>query len=167
MEIYFTYIFPALILTNVLHMLVVKFHCCEFAAVPIHKKLFGSNKTWRGFFFAGFCNALLVYLLLLIWPDENLTAFTGLLFGWMYMISELPNSFIKRRLGIASGETHPKWSLWFKLADKMDSSLGVAILFGLIFPVNLLEFLQIFLINILVHSFLSFLLWMIRIKKSY
>lgn len=167
MEIYLYYIFPSLILTNILHMLVVKFHCCEFAALPVHERHFGKNKTWRGFLFAGICNALLVWLLLLFRPNNQVSPLTGLIFGWMYMLSELPNSFIKRRLGIAAGESHPKWQVWFKLADKTDSSLGVAILYTLQYSSSFSEFLQILIINVLAHSFLSFLLWMIRIKKSY
>ncbi len=55
-------------------------------------RLFGNNKTWRGFFSAlVFCVAGAILL--------GLQPVTGLLFGALTMIGDVLASFIKRRLG--------------------------------------------------------------------
>ena len=76
------------------------------------RRVFGDNKTWRGaLMMAGGVVALT--LLLSLWPaywdalPEGLTEHgplpVGVLIGLAVVIGELPNSFMKRQLGIAPG----------------------------------------------------------------
>ena len=90
------------------------------------RRIFGDNKTWKGF--AGYL--ILGTLMTLIWgfickaapalqshdffylEHENTVTFnllTGLLIGFAYALFELPNSFLKRRLGIEPGKTMKGW----------------------------------------------------------
>ena len=74
---------------------------------PISPRLFGANKTWRG---ALVMWSGVVVATALFWPllpdsldDESWLA-VGALIGAGVVLGELPNSFLKRRLGIAPGQ---------------------------------------------------------------
>jgi len=123
------------VIGGVLHMLAVTRNALPALRVPIHADLFGSNKTWRG--------VLLVPLLtafgaICLWPTELHLGenaifgpqpwLAGLIAGLGYVLAELPNSFLKRRLGIAPGVTP---SRWFVLGDQLDSGIGVALAYWL------------------------------------
>ena len=45
------------------------------------------------------------------------------------MLSELPNSFIKRRLGIQEGKLPSRNRFWFGLVDQADCAIGCGIVF--------------------------------------
>jgi len=62
--------------------------------------LLGPSKTWRGL-----CSALLVTGLLA--PVANLPVVAGAGFALLAMIGDSSSSFIKRRLGLASGRSVP------------------------------------------------------------
>ncbi|MET1076641.1 MAG: hypothetical protein ABWY06_01335 [Pseudomonas sp.] len=130
------YLQVPVVIGGVLHMLAVTRDALPTLRVPLHAGLFGANKTWRG--------VLLVPLLtafgaLCLWPSEQLlgarAVFTqplwlaGLVAGFAYVLAELPNSWIKRRLGIAPGVAPSRWVV---LGDQLDSGLGVALAYGLL-----------------------------------
>ncbi len=166
MIFYLTYILTPLILSNVLHMWVVKRNYLAFSAVPIHKNWFGENKTWRGFAFVSLANLLILWMMLLFFPAD-VNPWLGALFGAVYMLAELPNSWLKRKMGIKPGATPSRGAFFFKLIDKMDSSLGVALTACVCFPYSLSEFGLIFLVNVLIHSLFSLVLYMVHLKKSF
>jgi CDP-diacylglycerol--serine O-phosphatidyltransferase len=89
----------------ILHAPVLKFDLLRPLRRPISNRLFGANKTWRG--------ALVMFIGVLVatglvWPlmPEELDSWlvTGVLIGAGTVLGELPNSFLKRRLGIAPGQ---------------------------------------------------------------
>ncbi|MEM7593525.1 MAG: CDP-archaeol synthase [Cyanobacteria bacterium P01_A01_bin.83] len=104
---------------------------------PIQTEWFGVNKKWRGLVSLPLAMVVSVYLLSLIeklipvfsqgvisFSDFNLLEF-GLLVGFVFNLSELPNSFVKRRLDIPPGDETNKL---FYFVDHMDSTYGVLIL---------------------------------------
>lgn len=127
---------------GVWHMLIVRRDSWPALRRPIALSWFGANKTWRGI--------LLVPLLtasgaLLLWPLEYLFAtigrctpltdasllLAGAAAGLGYVIGELPNSWLKRRLGIAPGTTPSRHGRWFLLLDQLDSGIGAALAYAL------------------------------------
>ncbi|MDJ0589766.1 MAG: CDP-archaeol synthase [Pleurocapsa sp. MO_226.B13] len=104
--------------------------------VPIQAQWFGANKKWRGLISLPIAMLISVYLLhlieslvsfpqnIILFSDFNLIEF-GLLVGFVFNLSELPNSFIKRRLDIPPGDENNKI---FYFIDHMDSTYGVLIL---------------------------------------
>ena len=183
-----------LIVSNVLHMILVKRDGLASLKQPLHRVWFGPNKTLRGLIFVPMVNGF-VYLcvnwpggLLLShlsgsyhWatpiPMGNLNLLNVLLhqfgvgaaFGLFYMVFELPNSWIKRRLGIAPGEHSLRYKWIFTLMDKTDSALGVSLIFG--FTVGHQFNLQLacvfFVCATLLHFLVSGLLVISKIKKSF
>ena len=116
---------------------------------PIQTELFGANKRWRGLVSLPLAMVFSVYLLHLVelafpsifsdvvlFSDFNLLEF-AVLVGFIFNLSELPNSFVKRRLAIPPGDESSKI---FYLIDHMDSTYGVLLLWYLYFhfPLHLI-----------------------------
>jgi len=162
--------FAPLILGNIIHMVVVKKDYLTFLKIPISIAHFGQNKTLRGFILLPVLCGLIAYLFSLtmgpmttsILRDMGIGAGLGL----VYMLSELPNSFVKRKLGIGNGE-HSEQFKWFQLfVDKMDSILGVLLFYYFMVSVSWETLVIIFLCALGLHLLLSYLLVLLKIKKS-
>lgn len=103
------------------------------------KRLFGDNKTFAGFvsmillcmLFQALCGFLNIKSDIYTLTENTLiyNLYAGFLLGLAYMLCELPNSFIKRRLGISPGRTE---SAVFFVVDQIDSVLGVALVICLL-----------------------------------
>jgi CDP-2,3-bis-(O-geranylgeranyl)-sn-glycerol synthase len=107
-------------------------------AVPLDRgatlkgqRLFGDNKTYRGFVCVGLGTAAGFVLVrpdsVQLDPARRLPelALLGLLVGFAAMLAELPNSLLKRRLGIAPGaQTGGALGVAFHLLDQVDVLLG-------------------------------------------
>ena len=126
------------VIGGVLHMLVVTHDGFSSLKRPINQALFGANKTWRGLLLVPLLTAFGALCLLpaeLLLGDHAIFGTSLLLAGWVaglgYVLAELPNSYIKRRLGIAAGETPQKHRALFVFMDQFDSALGVAIAYAL------------------------------------
>jgi CDP-diacylglycerol--serine O-phosphatidyltransferase len=134
------YLQVPVVVGGVLHMVAVSRGWLPALAVPVQRRLFGANKTWRGFVLVPLFTAAGALLLLPVeraWGAEApigvaLLLPAGLLAGLGYVLGELPNSFLKRRLGIAPGATPARGRRVFLLLDQFDSGLGVALAYLLL-----------------------------------
>lgn len=157
-----------LVLTNILHMIIVKMDLMTSLKIPVWRKGFGENKTWRGLIFIPFANAIFTWLLVGIFNIDFLEGIRlGFLLGLAYALFELPNSFVKRRLGIMPGSRHKKLGILFSLLDKMDSAFGVALTFYLLGYAGLRFAVLLFVCNSLTHILFSELLFRMKVKKSF
>ena len=191
-----------LIVSNVLHMVLVKKNGLTSLCIPLNSTLFGPNKTLRGFLFVPFVNGILD--LVVNWPggwllsglspesylqqeinighDPTYQSYSsdinflnlllmqvsiGAVYGLFYMLFELPNSWIKRRMGIASGESSTRFRWFFTLLDKTDSAIGVSLFFGFLNDFNIEMMLQFFICASSLHFGISGLLVLSKIKKSF
>jgi CDP-diglyceride synthetase len=101
------------------------------------RRVFGDNKTWRGAVVTIATMTITAWLLARIdaccWPLPTLVPFAeanpvawGLLLGTGYIAGELPNSFVKRQLGIGPGESgHGLTGIVFWVVDQIDSLAGM------------------------------------------
>ncbi|MEN9399390.1 MAG: hypothetical protein RL632_491 [Bacteroidota bacterium] len=160
-------LFP-LILSNALHMWLVKKNVLAVLNRPIWEWGFGKNKTIRGFFLVPMFNMTFLFIfhgLFELKSEESLII--GFILGCCYVLAELPNSFMKRRLGIASGMSSQQSSRMFLIIDKTDSALGVSIAYFLLSDIALLTAVELFFCSVLVHVLFSYLLVKLRIKSSF
>jgi CDP-diacylglycerol--serine O-phosphatidyltransferase len=133
---------------------------------PLSRSLFGATKTWRGFHFLPIVNALAVAILSYSSPvGESLLL--GSVLGLVYMLFELPNSFLKRRLGIASGGMAVRNRYLFLLLDKTDSAFGVSLAYYFLAGISLLQAGLLFTISSAAHILFSLLLVSLNVKKSF
>ena len=157
-----------LIMSNIVHMLVVKKDLFKGLNIPIWEKGFGKNKTWRGFVALIMLNAFFEFIFAGIFKIEmEYPAVLGAIFGLTYALSELPNSFLKRKLGIAPGGAHSKYKFLFYTIDKSDSAIGVTIVYVLIRSLSVKIGVILFLVNSLAHALVAFILVRLKIKSSF
>ena len=129
-----------LIVSGSIHMWIVRQNYFAALARPIHKPSFGANKTWRGFavmMLATVLGVLLARLVALGLPAAAARPFEavsplplGLLLGLGYALAELPNSYLKRRLGIPPGAQSTRHRAWFTFLDQADSAIGCAVVYA-------------------------------------
>lgn len=143
------------------------------------KRIFGDNKTWRGF--AAMVPAVGIAFIALRLSFELLPAalsdglwplswfqygVLGCLVGLGFMIGELPNSFIKRQLDIPPGEapSQPFVRPICFVVDRFDSILGGMIVLSFVVPLPWLTWLFILIIGPIIHLAFNFLLFQLGVK---
>ena len=148
------------------------------------KRIFGDNKTWAGFFgmIAATALAQIMWGLLTASSgaigsrnelyqsfDNSLlfNALAGAMFGLAYVLCELPNSFIKRRLDIKPGKTsHGFKGALFFIIDQIDSLLGVVLLLAVFSGLTVPQYIQYIVLGALTHIALNVLLYAAKIRKN-
>lgn len=147
----------------------VIFQKINFLNISINKKLFGENKTYRGFFF-GILLSIIVALLqkylsapqinieILDYSKINILLF-GFLMGFGALLGDLAKSFIKRKLNIKSG-------MPFIPLDQIDWIIGANMI--LVFYINLKIDIVIYSILILgtLHFLINIISYKLKIRKT-
>lgn len=149
------------------------------------KRLFGQNKTWRGFwgmvFFSSICVALWGLLGKLIPAIQNYNLLyknyansflynivMGCLLGLAYGIFELPNSFLKRRIGIQPGKNKTSaLGIIFIIYDQIDSLIGCVLVIWFVHPMSLVYFFSFVFFGGAIHISLSYLFYLLKLRKNF
>jgi hypothetical protein len=86
--------------------------------------------------------------------------------GLGFMLGELPNSFVKRQLDVASGEPplHRAAAGVSFIIDRIDSILGALVAIALVVPTPWLTWAYVLAIGPAIHWSFSFLLYRIGVK---
>lgn len=179
------------ILGGILNMIFVKTRLYKENKKPIDNymvlkdgnRLFGDNKTWIGFFsmIVSCVITQLAWGLLsnrvgmnhrneLYLHNENTIYFNvllGALFGFAYMMFELPNSFIKRRIGIKEGRTYKGiiGSIFFVI-DQVDSLFGVILVLYFFSDINQREYLGYILLGGITHITVNLILFKLKVRRN-
>lgn len=164
-----------LIVGGILHMLVVQKDLFKNLKKPIHTDYFGKNKTWRGF----------VVMIISTWPGVFLaqslervinfeqpfltgesTILLAVVLGLGYCLAELPNSFMKRRLGIHEGQTSDKYRWLFIIIDQSDSAFGCLLAYAIVIEVPVRIFAATIIFGTCIHLLINVLLFKIKVRKN-
>ena len=149
-------------------MVVVKKNWLPVLQIPIWRKGFGENKTWRGVFFVPLVNAFFLSFISSIFQLQLAYPFLlGYALGLSYLLFELPNSFLKRQAGIKPGGRHDKYKYLFYILDKTDSAFGVTLTYFIITGITLKMALALFLTNSMTHALVAGLLVKLKIKSGF
>ena len=155
------------ILGGILNMVFVKLPVLKSWQIPIDggkklkdgKRIFGDNKTWKGFFGMIVLTALSAWL---FWHDTfRYSYLCGAWLGFAYVLFELPNSFIKRRIGIQHGKNGGIIQTFF---DQADSVIGCVLFMPLFYHLTLLEAVGILVIATATHYFFNVLLFFMKLR---
>src|SRR6266540_5872036 len=151
------YLFSPLLVGLALHGFCIKYDILASLCSPIDqgrsfrgKRIFGDNKTYRGVVVVslgtmiGFgLQSLVLHRSALIRGIELYdyaffkSVAVGLAVGVAAMLSELPNSFIKRRFEIAPGTAAKGWKrLIFYVYDQIDFLLGAWLVLAIVVPIT-------------------------------
>lgn len=120
------------------------------------KRVFGNNKTFRGFFFGW---AVGVAVGLVEWRFLNLPLLIAVLTPLGALLGDLTGAFLKRRLNIAPGGMFP-------IVDQIDFVIG-ALVFAL--PLSLIGWeiaLAALVITPPIHLFTNFCAYKLKLKKN-
>ncbi len=169
------YLMIPIILGGCVHMVIVKYNYFSRLNIPLSVSAFGTNKTWRGLLMI----PLLTALFALIWlplnkfhPPASLPVsadecgLAGLFAGLGYSLSELPNSWIKRKLGIASGKLPDRYRAVCILGDQADSAIGVTLAYVLYLKLSFISAVLIFICFLLSAFVIKQLLFLLTLKKT-
>lgn len=180
------------ILAGVSNMVVVKQKWFKKIAKPMDngkmlkdgKRILGNNKTWFGFFTMIVCSIITHFVWgffckisvsfhsmnqLYLYHDNTLwyNAVVGAVMGIAYMLFELPNSFIKRRLEIPDGKTEKgvKGKIFFVI-DQLDSMFGVILVLAAVSKISLLQYINYVLLGGLTHICVNLILYKLKIRRN-
>ncbi len=144
------------------------------------KRIFGDNKTWRGFVVmvpaVGFA---FLFLGLLrgyvpseyrsgLWPISPWQyVLAGCWVGFAFMLSELPNSFLKRQLGVQPGQL-PR-QRWAKIVcfvlDQVDSIAGALLALSLVLPLPIATWFLVLMLGTVIHWLFNLVLFLLGAKS--
>ncbi len=136
-----------ILIAGLAHVAVITLDLAPGLARPIDagrrwrgRPMLGGNKTWRGFVVMPAATAVTIAAQqTLVSRSRRLAALAplargappawivGAICGAAYVVAELPNSFVKRRLGIAAGTSAPRARAAQYVVDQLDSVIGCAI----------------------------------------
>lgn len=166
-----------IVVGGVAHMFFVANNWLPALKVPILASAFGKNKTWRGVVVMPLVTvpgALLLGAFSTVLPEKLAFSLSnvslvllGILLGLGYVLFELPNSYIKRRVGIPPGETPEKGRFWFIAMDQLDSAFGFSLVYALVLDLPLVTYLFLLLQFPIVALLVKRILYWVRLKKSY
>ena len=137
------------------------------------RRLFGANKTLRGFVImvpgTGVAFALLARVVggaasgvAGLWPVSPPDyALLGMWAGFGFMLGELPNSFVKRQLGVAPGQAAEAGCArpLFGVLDRIDSILGMLFALAIVVSIPWLTWAYVLIAGPLLHASFSLLLF--------
>ena len=87
--------------------------------------------------------------------------------GLAYMIFELPNSFIKRRIDIPDGKTVKGFrGTIFFIVDQIDSMLGVMLVLKLLSNITLFQYIHYVMLGGLTHIAINIILYKLKIRRN-
>ena len=179
------------ILAGVMVMLWCKLPILKAIAKPIDfgknfadgRRIFGDNKTWKGMLgyilfntlfsvLWGFaCQGKALHDLNFFYQyHENTIPFNlliGVLLGLGYSLFELPNSFLKRRLGIEPGKTMKGWQkVLFVFLDQSDSIFGCVLVVCLFHPLPVWFYFVYVIVGAVTHIIFNMLLYFAHLRKN-
>lgn len=187
---YITLIPP--ILAGILNMAWCKSNVLKCIAKPIdggiilkdNQRMFGDSKTWKGLIGYIFLNTVTFIIWGSICKNNNflqnhnyfylnhentiiLNATIGFLLGVAYSVFELPNSFLKRRLGIGqSKEIASIQRTFFIFLDQADSILGCVLVVWLFYNIGIITYIEYVLLGAITHIAVNVLLYLMKLRKN-
>lgn len=164
-----------LVVGGIVHMAVVKSNALSYLKKPIHKRLFGENKTWRGFVVMPLATYPGVVIAQKIESYSDLTTpllmshsaiLLSLVLGICYCLAELPNSYVKRRLGIKEGLTSERHKWFFIIMDQADSVIGCMLGYLVFISLPLKIILPAMLFGVVIHLLINNVLYFLGLRKN-
>lgn len=146
------------------HMAVVTCNALPWLAVPLNARVFGRNKTWRGVVVVPLISTLVAPLS--VANEVGNPWLLGAATGLGYMLGELPNSALKRALGIAPGTLPARRKWLFLFLDQADSGIGVALACGWLLALDARQVLLLLVLFILSVPAIKLTLYSLGLKKS-
>lgn len=182
-----SYLFSPLLVGLTAHGFCIKFDCLKSFSRPLDggqtfrgERLFGANKTYRGLTAVGLGTALGFGLQASIFHNfaaiRQIELFEysllkaiilGFTIGLAAMLSELPNSFIKRQLNIAPGAVATDWrNFLLYVFDQVDLLIGTWLILIFVVETTLTRVFYSFVFLFVSHQILSSFGYLLGMRKT-
>jgi hypothetical protein len=169
------------------HGVCMRFDWLAFLKRPIDagrswrgQRVFGHSKTWRGPLLVAVGSAGVWWLqqralhalpalgaLELVDYRTLPGAWFGALAGFVAELGELPNSFVKRRLGIGPGETaRGPLAVLFYLWDQLDVVIGYGLVTACVFPLGAIHLATALALGTAIHPLLTLMGYALRMRPT-
>jgi hypothetical protein len=178
------YLILPLLVAGAVHAPVIKKNLLPRLARPLDfgrsfrgERIFGANKTWRGVVLMSTVAVLVVYAqtqlyrfdvfqeLSIVDYAETSWLALGLALGISYSLSELPNSFAKRRLGIPPGGVSRSRAVLQYVVDQADSAIGGTLALAIFLWPAWGTLLLVFAAGFLLHVVMDQLFFLFAVKR--
>lgn len=181
----------SVIIAGVSNMIFTKTKTYKNKAKPIDrgrclrdgKRIFGDNKTVIGFISMIMFNIVAQVICGVIYKtlgiDYSLELYQefyniwinniiiGFMLGFAYMICELPNSFIKRRIDIKPGKTdNGIKGFIFLIIDQIDSLIGVVLVLNIISDISIVKSIMYVILGAFTHISINYILYKLKIRRN-
>ena len=173
--------------TALAHGLCMKYDRLRFLNKPLDlggrfrgKRIFGDHKTWRGVVLYISCCTLVGaaqgWLQEVGWVPERLLLFeyrskgflVGLLIGLGMSLGELPNSFLKRQMGVGPGfKGRGGWGVFFLILDQVDMTLGIWAMLAFLKRPSMEIFLLSLVLTFVVHMGVSAAGYLLKMRETW
>lgn len=186
------YLMLPVILGGIFNMVLVKLPVLEGLKTPMDRgrimadgrRLWGDNKTWKGFLGMIVLTAFFMACFHMLYrssdwarsvslipygsfPNLGYSLFWGAVWGFGYVLFELPNSYVKRRINIDPGKKGGGVAgKVFTVVDQADSVIGCVIFLMLFYRPTLIDALVIVVLATLFHYVINILLYLVGLKKQ-
>lgn len=179
------------ILAGIINMMWCKSKILKKVQIPIDagkefidgKRIFGNNKTWKGMFGYILFNTIFAIIWGIVCNYANLNSYNffyinyentvmyntliGILLGVAYSLFELPNSFIKRRIGIEEGKTTSGIKkIFFIFLDQADSVFGCCLVICFFYNMTVGFYFLYVLVGAITHILFNILLYFMKLRKN-
>jgi hypothetical protein len=169
------------------HGVCMRFEWLAFLKRPIDggrswrgRRVFGHSKTWRGPLLVAVGSASVwwlqqhalhaVHVLAALERVDYRTlpgAGFGALAGFVAELGELPNSFVKRRLGIGPGETaRGPLALLFYLWDQLDVVIAYLLAIACVVPLTSIGVAAALVVGAAIHPLLTLMGYALRMRPT-
>jgi hypothetical protein len=178
------YLILPLLVAGAAHAPVIKKNLLPSLARPLDfgrsfrgRQILGANKTWRGVLLMSAVSVLVVLAQSQLYALEPLRAISivdysrtswlalGLALGLSYSLSELPNSFLKRQLGIPPGGVSRSRAAVQYVVDQADSAIGGTLALALFLGLRWDPLLLVFALGFLLHVVMDQLFFLFAVKR--
>lgn len=181
------YLFLPLLGGAIANGLCIRFNWLAFLVYPLdfhlthrRRRLFGNNKTFRGLLLFSIGTALVFFIQATFFHsvpslsaleafDYNATKplLLGFLMGFAAMLSELPNSYLKRQLDIAPGAAgRGVWLPVFYFLDQVDILMGIWLVLSGIMTVTLERVLISVLFIFITHQIITVVGYLLGMRHT-
>jgi hypothetical protein len=172
-------------LAGLTHVAIIKLNLCQsLASAPLDfgvtfqgRRMLGENKTLRGLVVMVVATAFWVFVQVSLsswinWavglsaPFEQMHPLAwGALAGAGYVAGELPNSFVKRRRGIAPGAAASgRATVFFWIVDQIDSVAGVLVFLYPVWRPSGAVVLALLAVTLLFHPIVALIMYCLGLK---
>ncbi len=147
------------------------------------KRIFGDNKTWKGFLGYILWNMICMLLWGIACKAFGIEGYNmfyinyantipfnlgaGALVGFAYALFELPNSFLKRRLGIEPGKSiSGAMKAFFVFFDQADSVFGCVLVVCIFNPMTVWFYFLYVVVGAVTHIIINMLLYFCKLRRN-